>query len=154
MMAMQLLRGRGAATSSAAAAAAASAESDELRGLRQQLAESQTVVLELQLEQVFTYSHNSALPATPHSSSASREDCPHADERTDSSTQHCFCFNFSKRVCRFILWQVARCSVTDLTVRLEQVHDNPPPPNPPSFCLPLTSANCSPVSQPSACPSA
>ncbi len=58
MMAMQLLRGKGASISSssssseAAAASAAAAYSAELQSLRLQLSESQALVLELQLQQV------------------------------------------------------------------------------------------------------
>jgi hypothetical protein len=83
MMAMQLLRAKGASmssssSSSSAAAAAAAADSAELQSLRLQLSESQALVLELQLQQV---SSSITTFTTAYRLAASHEGCATAAER-------------------------------------------------------------------------
>jgi hypothetical protein len=118
-MAMQLLRGKTASAPSAPSSSSSAADLSELQSVRQQLSQSQATVLELQLEQVFA---TSIPPLSPsNTSAASLEVSTSAANGAAAgappappipTTLMPFPLNWS---------QVARCSVTDLTVRLEQV---------------------------------
>jgi hypothetical protein len=136
MMAMQLLRGKpstsstSSSSSSSAAASGATAEGEELRSLRQQLSESQTAALELQLEQVCKSAFRaltlqSLTPQQRRVKAAHMQLVEQLQVRLTAARER-----FENLFCHLIVWQVARCSVTDLTVRLEQVLMSRPPLHP------------------------